>query len=112
MSAQNYFPRPLQTTALLILALGGAAIGFGLMLLFLSGVDVPDPAWPDNWRLRPLVVISLAGAAAGTFIYFLHYYLGYEGGWKKIITVVIGALGFIIALWLGAVLGLDGTLWN
>jgi hypothetical protein len=35
-----------------------------------------------------------------------------RGGWIKIVANIVSLLGFIIALWMGTVLGLDGTLWN
>ena len=52
-----------------------------------------------------LIAVFIAGVR-------MNFVLGYQGGWSKIIAVVIGLIGFIIAIWLGAVLGLNGTLWN
>ena len=90
--------------------LWGAAIGLVLMALFLMGVE-GDPAWGEYWKLRPMMVTPIAGAMGGGFFHFMDY-IGREGGWKRIFCSFIGILGFIIALWLGSVLGLDGTLWN
>ena|SRR5690606_25945190 len=90
--------------------LWGAAIGLALMSLFLFGVE-GDPAWGAYWKIRPLVVVPIAGAVGGLFLYFMEK-LGSEGGWKKIFCTLIGMVGYIIALWMGSVLGLVGTLWN
>lgn len=90
--------------------LWGALIGFALMALFLFGVE-GDPAWGPYWKLRPHLVAPAAGAMGGFFLYLMEK-LGAEGGWKKILMTLLGYLGYIIALWLGSVLGLDGTLWN
>jgi len=33
-------------------------------------------------------------------------------GWKYVGALVISVIGYVIALWLGIVLGLVGTLWH
>lgn len=88
----------------------GAGIGLVLMGLFLFGIE-GDPAWGEYWKIRPLVVVPIAGAMGGAFLYFMEK-LGSEGGWKKIFCTLLGLVGYVIALWLGSVYGLDGTLWN
>lgn len=90
--------------------LWGAGIGFILMAIFLMGVE-GDPAWGEYWKLRPMIVTPIAGAMGGAFFYLMEF-VGREGGWKRIFCSFIGIIGFIIALWLGSVLGLDGTLWD
>lgn len=90
--------------------LWGAGIGLVLMSLFLFGIE-GKPEWGEYWKVRPLIVEPIAGAMGGVFFYFMEK-LGSEGGWKRIFCTLIGGLGFIIAIWLGSVLGLDGTLWN
>lgn len=96
-------------------ALKFAAIGAGLALLliviFLTGVNNPDPAWGKYWMIRPLVVVPLAGATGGLFYAFMGRYRQ-EGGWKAIAATALGLLVYVIGLWMGSVLGLDGTLWN
>ncbi len=89
----------------------GAAIGLILISLFVFGVDNPNPEWGKLWRIRPLIITSLAGAMGGLFFYFMNY-LSLRGSLNKILAIVLGVIVFIIGLWLGVVLGLDGTMWN
>ncbi len=89
----------------------GAMIGLILIGLFLLGAGEPNPEWPRFWRIRPLVIVPLAGAMGGAF-YALLSGMRAWGGWMKIVAYIIGLIGFLIALWMGTVLGLDGTYWN
>ena len=89
----------------------GAGIALALILVFVLGVDQPNPAWHKTWWVRPVVLTPLAGAGGGLFFHFM-YELGKEGTWKKIVVTLIGIIGYVIAFWLGAVLGLAGTLWD
>lgn len=89
----------------------GAGIGLALISFFLLNVRNPDPAWPKLWMLRPLIIVPLAVGGAGLCFHFLDKYR-YENGLNKTFIFVLGIIGHIIALWLGMVLGLDGTLWN
>jgi hypothetical protein len=92
-------------------ALIGAVIGLVLISIFLMGVKHADPSWPKYWQLKPLVIVPLAGAAGGAFFYFLNNF-NLNGFWLKLAARIVGLICFIIALWLGTVLGLDGTLWD
>ncbi len=89
----------------------GAGIGLAVISFFLLMVKNPDPSWPDLWMLRPLVIVPLAVAGAGLCFHFLDKYR-YEKDWNKILITLLGIIGHFIALWLGMVVGLDGTLWN
>ncbi len=89
----------------------GAGIALALIALFLSGVDNPNPAWPKYWMVRPLIVVPLAGAAGGAFYAFMRP-MREQGGWITALAYVLCIVVFIIGLWMGSVLGLDGTLWN
>ncbi|GAB3902252.1 hypothetical protein GCM10028803_28490 [Larkinella knui] len=91
--------------------LQGAGIAFLLIVVFLLGVKNPNPAWGKFWMIKPLLVVPIAGAAGGVF-YYLMDHLRYQGGWKKIAALVLGLLGYLFVLWIGTVLGLNGTLWN
>jgi hypothetical protein len=91
--------------------LQGAGIALLLIIIFLLGVKNPDPAWGKLWMIKPLVIVPLAGAMGGVFYYFMDH-LRYEGGWKKLLAIFLSLIGYVIALWLGTVLGLNGTLWN
>lgn len=86
----------------------GAGTAFFLILLFLFGTGEPDPSWAKYWMLRPLVIVPIAGALGGMGYYFINYHIFTN----KALSVIIGILGFFIVLWMGFVLGLDGTMWD
>ncbi|MCY1542556.1 hypothetical protein D9M68_783100 [compost metagenome] len=89
----------------------GAAIGLILISMFLLSVGKGDPAWAEFWWIKPLVIVPLAGSGAGLVSYLLDEFRA-QGGWVKILAIGLTVIVYIIALWLGSVLGLDGTLWN
>jgi len=92
-------------------ALIGALIGFGIISLFVFTVTNPNPEWGENWKVRPLIVTPLATALA-TLSFLLKNLFEPKRKWVKALVVLISTVGFAIGLWLGVVLGLDGTLWN
>lgn len=89
----------------------GTGIGLLLISVFLLGVDQADPAWGKLWMIKPLLMVPLAGAGAGLASYLMDD-LRSRDGWKKALAMILTVIVYIIAFWLGAVLGLDGTLWN
>lgn len=103
---RNAYPGSLLKRVLL-----GAVIGLALISFFLLNVRNPDPSWPKLWMLRPLIIVPVAVAGAGLFFHFLDKYR-YEHGWNKTFITVLGIIGHIIALWMGMIVGLDGTLWD
>jgi hypothetical protein len=111
MYEQKELQRSSQRSALTKRALIGAAIAFILMSIFLMGVNHPNPAWPKFWYIRPLVVLPFAGAAGGIFYHLVNPF-HYGSPWKKILAAILCLLVYIFALWMGTVLGLNGTLWN
>lgn len=88
----------------------GAGIAFFLISFFVFGVDEPNPEWPANWQVKPLILTPLAGAMGGLFVYFMDY-LSFRG-LNRTVALIVGVIGFLIALWMGTVLGLNGTMWN
>jgi hypothetical protein len=110
MTTRNILTQPIDRSALLTRMGIGAGIGLVLIGLFLIGAGEPNPAWPALWRIRPLVIVPLAGATGGAFYYFVGQF-GYSG-WKKILVNLLCLFVFVIGLWLGTVLGLDGTYWD
>lgn len=93
-------------------ALVGAGIAYVLITLFLlvPGVTTSS-SWPKFWMIKPLLIVPLAGALGGVF-YHLMDTLRIQEGWKKVVANVVSLIVYIIGLWLGTVLGLNGTLWN
>jgi hypothetical protein len=89
----------------------GAGIGLVVISFFVLPVHHPDPAWGELWMIKPLIITPLAGAFGGLtnhIILFFHSQFGIH----KAVAMIAGILVFIVALWLGIVLGLNGTLWN
>lgn len=102
---------PTSKTALIQPVLIGAGIGLVLISIFLMGVRDANPAWGKFWMIRPLIVVPIAGGAAGLFYYLLAGFRS-KGSWEKIIANILSLLVLFIALWLGSILGLAGTLWD
>ena len=88
----------------------GAAVGFLAISFFVFGVDNPHPEWGAYWRVRPLIITPLAGATGGAFYAFMDYPA--KRGFNRILAILISLVVFIIGLWIGVVLGLDGTMWD
>ena len=88
----------------------GALVGLILISVFVFGVDEPNPAWGEFWMIKPLILTPVIGAMGGLFYYFMNYLS--TTGFNKTLAIIIGILGFVIAQWLGIVLGLNGTMWD
>ncbi len=92
--------------------LTGAAIGFLLIASFLFIPNyTADPSWPKNWIVKPLIMVPLAGAMGGLSYHFINTVALYKR-WSMTLANIVSVLFFIIGLWLGTVLGLDGTMWD
>lgn len=89
----------------------GAFTALVLMLLLILSVEQPDPAWSKYWMIRPIVVIFMAGAAGG-FFYSVMKPFRMRPGWKGFLAKFICLFVYIVGIWMGSILGLDGTLWN
>ena len=88
----------------------GAVIGLSLILIYLYPIE-PNPEWGKFWVVRPLILLPFAGAMGGLCNYILvrfHDLIGVN----KTVAISVSVVVFIIGLWLGFVLGLDGTLWD
>jgi hypothetical protein len=101
----------INTRTLLVRMLIGAVIGLVLISLFVFSADNPPLEWGKNWRIRPLIITPLAGAF-GILSFYLKDFIKPTTEVGRILVFILSLLGFLIALWLGTVLGLDGTMWN
>lgn len=88
----------------------GLFVGSVLVSLLVFSVDSPDPAWGENWKIKPLLVTPLVGGIAGLFYAFMEYLS--KTGFNRTLALLLGMCGFLVILWMGLILGLDGTLWN
>ncbi len=101
---------PFYTTPLAQRILTGWVIGLVVILFFILPAN-KNPEWSTYWMLRPLLITPLAGAMAGVFYHYTAYWRQ-KNGPIKIATYLANILVYAVGLWLGIVLGLDGTLWN
>ena len=111
MTTANITNRQQQGPSLVKPVLIGGAVGLILISLFLSGVHDPNPAWGKLWMIRPLVIVPLAGAMGGLFYYFMRHLIA-AGSLNKTLGLILSLFVYVVGLWLGTVLGLDGTLWD
>ncbi|MCP1382334.1 potassium transporter KefB [Runella salmonicolor] len=112
MTKRNHLTTPpIHPASLVKPTLVGAGIALTVITIFLLGVREPNPAWGKLWMLRPLIIVPLAGAMGGAFFFFMDYQRQ-RGNWSKILTYLVSLIGFFFVLWIGIVLGLDGTLWD
>lgn len=110
MTLENQIPQQKEQMAPVKPILIGAGIALLVISFFVFGVDDPKPEWGSSWMIRPLIITPLAGAVGGAFYAFMHYQS--TRGFNKTLAVVLGIVVYIIGLWLGVVLGLDGTMWD
>ena len=112
MTQKNILPtKPFHRTSLVKPMMIGGGIALLLIIIFLSGVNNPDPAWGKFWMIRPLLIVPLAGAMGGAFYYFMKY-LSDEGTLNGTFAMILSLIVYIVGLWMGSILGLDGTLWD
>ncbi|MDQ4140811.1 MAG: potassium transporter KefB [Bacteroidota bacterium] len=102
--------RSMQTASLVKPVLVGAGIALLVISFFVFGVDEPHPEWGKFWRIRPLIITPLAGAMGGAFYAFMDYQS--SRGFNRILAILLSIVVYLVGLWLGIVLGLDGTMWN
>jgi hypothetical protein len=89
----------------------GAGIGLLLTMLFIRTAEAGNPVWPKGWVVRPLLILPLASATGGAFAYYL-IQLTTGGGWRRVLAIVLSLVIYLVGLWMGFVIGFDGTLWN
>lgn len=111
MNRTNNFISKVSLKSVLKRMMLGAAIGLVLISFFIFSVDNPNPEWGKYWRIKPLIITPLV-AAFGFLSFYLKEYINPKTDAGKIVVFFISTLVFLVALWLGTVLGLDGTLWN
>lgn len=106
-----HFTPTIKSKSLFTKIIFGALIGLAVISFFVFGTDHPKPEWGKFWMIRPLIIIPLAGVLGGIILYIPEL-LSLQSRWKKVIFFIGSIVGFVIVLWIGIVLGLDGTLWN
>lgn len=89
----------------------GAGIGMAIIAFFVLPVKHPKAEWGQLWMLKPFIITPLSGAMAGLLAHFMAQ-SGNTNAWNKTLTFLLTAIICVICLWLGIVLGLNGTLWD
>ncbi|MEJ7646989.1 MAG: potassium transporter KefB [Chryseolinea sp.] len=111
MTDTNNPTRQRKTISLTGRMLAGAAIGLMFMSFFLITAGAPNPEWGKLWMIRPIIVIAFAGALGGLCCHFLLNFRALVS-MSKPMAIILSIIIFIVGLWMGTVLGLDGTMWD
>jgi len=106
----NFF-KQVSLNSLLLRLLFGAVLGFILISFFVFGVDNPNPDWGDNWKIKPLIITPLV-VAFGTLALYLKYIIQFQTKIMNDMVYLFSIILFIISIWMGIILGLNGTMWN
>lgn len=88
----------------------GAGIALALVIAFLASDKDPNPEWGKYYMVKPLIIVPMAGAVGGAISFYLDLRL--RDGLQKVFATVFSFLIYIVGLWMGMVLGLNGTYWN
>ncbi len=110
MAQTNFISRPINPTLLIKRMLLGALIGFILIAAFLLSAGEGKLEWGNYWMIKPILMVPFAGSIGGAFNYFM--ILHFQHGWGRIFANVLSLVAFILGVWIGSVLGLNGTYWN
>ncbi|PVH27025.1 hypothetical protein [Sphingobacterium corticibacter] len=88
----------------------GAALGIFVVSPFIYGNTPHNDEWGFFWFIKPLVLIPLSGAVGGALYYLSTRYLQHI--LPKWLLMGMGTLLLAVSIWIGAILGLNGTYWN
>lgn len=91
--------------------LTGGLIALAIASFFVFSADGPKPEWGSCWMVKPLILTPLAGAFGG-LLYGLIGNMRKQGKMNPVLAVVLGVMVYLVVLWIGIVLGLNGTMWD
>lgn len=111
MTLQQHLKHTFKSRSLVRNMLTGATIGLMLIGFLLYKAEDPDPEWPRFWVIRPLLLVPFAGAMGGLFYTFMEPWRN-KNGWIKAAAYLLCLIVFLMGLFMGTVLGLDGRYWN
>jgi hypothetical protein len=105
--SNNPVSQPSQASLIKPMILGTVV---GLVAFFFFSRGEAKPEWGPLWKVRPLIVLLLSGAFWGVCFNYLVRQKYFP--LSKIATVVLGVLGLLLGIWMGVVVGFDGTMWD
>lgn len=111
MTSYTILPSTITKESLIKRMLIGAAIGLIVISTFVFSVDHPKPEWGDAWRIKPLILTPII-TAIGILSFYLKDFLRPKSQLANLLVIFISAVLFVISIWMGIVLGLNGTLWD
>lgn len=103
--------KPINLSTLIKFAIAGAVIALILISLLIFSVNTPKPEWGQHWYIRPLIVTPFITSIGGIALYLLNL-KDFKSKILNLILLIMSILIFFFFLWIGTILGLDGTLWN
>ncbi|MES2650715.1 MAG: potassium transporter KefB [Bacteroidota bacterium] len=110
-TVQNHTSQTIHSGSLTKRMIQGAIIGLVLISAFLISTGSGKPEWGNWWMIKPLLMQPFAGAVGGAVYYYFDE-IRFKGGWNRIIADILSLVIFIVGMWMGSVLGLNGTYWN
>jgi len=111
MTQEKFVERKLFSNLVIKRMLLIGSIALIMVSVFVIGAGQGDPAWGRNWRIKPLLLTPLFGAAVG-LLYDITEPLRKIHGWAGKAFIVLSIIGVLVGLWIGLVLGLNGTMWD
>ena len=110
-TVHNQTASPIHPGSLTKRMIQGAFIGLIIISAFLISAGQGKAEWGNWWMVKPLLMQPFAGAVGGAVYYYFDE-LRSKGGWSRIMADLFSLIIFIIGMWMGSVLGLNGTYWN
>lgn len=92
-------------------AIAGAILALILISIFVFTVPNPNPEWGQYWFIRPLIVTPFITSIGGVCFYIINTKKT-KSKLLNLLLILSSFILFLFFLWIGTILGLDGTLWN
>lgn len=92
-------------------AIAGAVLALVLISILVFTVPNPNLAWGNFWFIKPLVITPFITSIGGVCFYFINTKKT-NSKFLNLLLFLSSALILLFFIWIGTVLGLDGTLWN
>ena len=89
----------------------GFALGLFIASMLIHNVSFPKLSWGPNWYIKPMLVLSFVASIGSIPFYFANQYEASNHS-KKILAYLGATLFLLFFIWIGIILGFDGTIWN